>query len=156
MGIESFAGSAKSIFTSDIAKQAFKEVGKFGAEHLERKVGEMIENKSKGLEREKAVRLDLKKMYPDSKIISEAYLRDKEGHILKDPITNTACRIDFIVIKGNKVIDSIEVTSKTAEKENQIAKENRIRAEGGNYIKADRGMLVRIPSTVTTKIERRD
>ena len=58
-------------------------------------------------------------------IISEAYLRDKDGNIVKDPETNSARRIDFVVVKDGKVVDSVEVTSKTASKEEQSAKEDR-------------------------------
>ena len=62
----------------------------------------------------------------------------------------------FIVVKNGKVVDSIEVTSKTANKTEQSAKEERIRDNGGNYIRDNNGNLVEIPSTVHTRIERRD
>jgi len=60
------------------------------------------------------------------------------------------------LIKDGKVIDSIEVTSKTADKSEQSSKEERIRDNGGNYIRDNNGNLVEIPSTVHTHIERRD
>lgn len=59
-------------------------------------------------------------------------------------------------MKGDKVVDSVEVTSKTADKTLQTAKENRIREAGGNYIRDYRGNLVQIPPNVHTRIERRD
>ena len=97
--------------------------------------------------------------YPPEKgyqVVSEAYLRDKDGNIVKDPISGTARRIDFVVVKDGKVVDSIEVTSKTADKTEQSAKEERIREAGGNYIRDNDGNLVEIPSYVQTHIERRD
>lgn len=120
---------------------------------------EAIKNKLDGLQREHEVETELKKQYPPEKgysIVSEAYLRDKDGNIVKDPLTGEARRIDFVVVKGEKVVDSIEVTSKTADKTNQIAKEGRIRQAGGNYIRNYDGKIIEIPAKVNTRIERRD
>lgn len=121
--------------------------------------GKPIQNKIDGLQREAEVREELVKKYPPEEgyeIISEAYLRDADGNIVKDPETGKARRIDFVVVKDGKVIDSIEVTSKTADKSDQLAKENRIREFGGNYIRDNNGNLIKIPSSVQTRVERRD
>ena len=102
-------------------------------------------------------RYDLK--YPENKgykIESETYLRNKDGNIVKDDKTGEARRIDFVVTKDGKAVDSIEVTSKTADKTEQSAKEDRIRENGGNYIKDSNGDLIEIPKDVHTRIERRD
>ena len=118
----------------------------------------LIKNKEDGLAREKEVQEELEKQYPPEQgyqIVSEVYLRDENGNIVKDPETGEARRIDFVVVKDGKVVDSIEVTSTTADKTAQTAKENRIRANGGNYIKDNDGNLVKIPSDVITRIERR-
>ncbi len=48
------------------------------------------------------------------------------------------------------------MTSQTADKTEQTAKENRIRENGGNYIKDKDGNLIEIPADVQTRIERRD
>lgn len=122
-------------------------------------VKEAIKNKMDGLAREKEVAEELETKYLPEKgyqIVSEAYLRDKDGNIVKDTVTGEARRVDFMVVKDGKVIDSIEVTSKTADKSEQSAKEERIRDNGGNYIRDNNGNLVEIPSTVHTHIERRD
>ena len=87
-------------------------------------VKEAIKNKMDGLAREKEVAEELKSKYPPEKgyqIVSEAYLRDKDGNIVKDTVTGEARRVDFIVVKNGKVVDSIEVTSKTANKTEQSA-----------------------------------
>lgn len=118
-----------------------------------------IQNKQDGLAREHDVEKDLHEQYPEEEgyeIVSEAYLRDKDGNIVKDKETGEARRIDFVVVKDGKVVDSIEVTSKTADKTAQCAKESRIRESGGNYIKDSNGNLVEIPADVQTRIERRD
>lgn len=122
-------------------------------------VNSPIKNKQDGLEREREVRGDLEKKYPPEagyEIISEAYLRDENGKIVRDPETGEARRIDFVVVKDGKVVDSIEVTSKTADKTQQSAKEGRIRDAGGNYVRDSDGNLIQIPSNVQTRIERRD
>lgn len=101
----------------------------------------------------------MQEKYPPEKgysIIREAYLRDENGNIVKDPVTGEARRIDFVVIKDGKVVEMVEVTSKTASKDAQTTKENRIRDNGGNYIKDDKGDIVEIPNSVQTRIDRRD
>jgi hypothetical protein len=119
---------------------------------------ELIKNKEDGLRREKEVEKELKEKYPEEEgytIEKEVYLRDKDGNIVRDPVTGEARRIDYVVIKDGKVVASIEVTSKTADKTEQSAKEARIREAGGNYIKDSDGNLIEIPPDVTTTIERR-
>ena len=121
--------------------------------------GQPIKNKQDGLAREKEVEEELKDKYPEDEgyeILSEVYLRDKDGNIVRDPETGEARRIDFVVVKDGKVVDSVEVTSKTADKTEQSAKEERIRDAGGNYVRDNNGNLVEIPGEVTTRIERRD
>ena len=125
---------------------------------VEKAKGEPIQNKIDGLRREDEVEQELKNKYPEEKgyeIISEAYLRDKDGKIVKDPVTGEARRIDFVIVKDGKVIDSVEVTSKTADKTEQSAKEQRIRDNGGNYVRDSNGNLVEMPKDVQTRIERR-
>lgn len=125
----------------------------------DKEVREPIQNKQDGLRREKEVGEELKEKYPEEdgyKIESEMYLRDKNGNIVKDPETGEARRIDFVVTKDGKVVDSIEVTSKSADKTEQTAKEQRIRENGGNYIRDSEGNLIEIPKDITTRIERRD
>ena len=120
---------------------------------------EPIKNKQDGLRREKEVEDELREKYPEKegyKVESEMYLRDKNGNIVRDPETGEARRIDFVVTKDGKVVDSVEVTSKTADKTGQTAKEQRIRENGGNYIKDSEGNLIEIPKDVNTRIERRD
>ena len=72
-----------------------------------------------------------------------------------DNVENGGGPFGAVIVKDGKVVDSIEVTSETADKTGQIAKENRIREAGGNYIKTADGSLVKIPDNVHTRIERR-
>ena len=118
----------------------------------------ILPNKEEGLRREAEVEEELEKKYPESEgyeIISEAYLRDSEGKIVRDPETGEARRIDFVVVKDGQVVDSIEVTSETADKTGQTAKEERIREAGGNYVRTSDGSLAEFPNDLHTTIERR-
>lgn len=149
------------IVTADGEKTAYKFDNNFDGP-LKNEVPEKakpIQNKIDGLQREAEVKENLEKKYPPEEgyeIIPEAYLRDADGNIGKDPETGKARRIDFVVVKRGKVIDSIEVTSKTADKSDQLAKESRIRDSGGNYFRDHNGNLIKIPSSVRTRVERRD
>ena len=118
-----------------------------------------IQNKVDGLRREAEVYDELKKKYPESEgyeIVSEAYLRDKDGNIVRDSVTGEGRRIDYVVVKDNEVVDSVEVTSPTADKTEQCAKEQRIREAGGNYVRTSNGSLAEIPSDTQTIIDRRE
>lgn len=152
---------AKQLDQSSMSKP-IEEYDKSIAKRSGRDVQEVhspIKNKQDGLEREHNVERELKHTYPEEKgysVVSEAYLRNKEGKIVLDSKTGEGRRIDFVVVKDNKVVDSVEVTSKTADKTLQSAKENRIREAGGNYIRDYNGNLAQIPPNVHTRIERRD
>ena len=118
----------------------------------------ILPNKEEGLRREAEVEEELEKKYPESEgyeIVSEAYLRDSEGKIVRDPETGEARRIDFVVVKDGKVVDSIEVTSETADKTGQTAKEERIREAGGSYLRTSDGSRAKYPDDLHTTIERR-
>lgn len=118
-----------------------------------------IQNKIDGLRREIEVYDELKQKYPESEgyeIVPEAYLRDKDGNIVRDPITGEGRRIDYVVVKDNKIVDSVEVTSPTADKTEQCSKEQRIREAGGNYVRTADGSLAEFPSDTQTRIDRRE
>ncbi|MCH1880221.1 hypothetical protein MJ863_11575 [Alcaligenes ammonioxydans] len=124
----------------------------------ETKVEQIEKNREDGANREEQAFEALKNEFPEEdgyKIEREQYLRDENGNIVKDPETGEARRMDFVVTKDGKVVKSIEVTSETAPKDAQIAKEERIRDAGGNFIKdRDTGQLVEIPKDVQTEVRR--
>lgn len=129
-----------------------------GSRSLENFQEGIIPNKEEGLRREAEVQEELYEMYPEEEgyeIVSEAYLRDADGNIVRDPETGEARRIDFVVVKDGSVVDSVEVTSETADKTWQTAKEERIREAGGNYVRTSDGTLAEFPDNVETRIERR-
>ena len=116
-------------------------------------------NREAGIEREKVVGDELAREYPAEAgyhIESQCPLRDEIGKIVRDPETGEFRKIDFEVVKDGEVVKSVEVTSETADKTAQLAKEERIRDTGGNYIVDHRtGELVRFAPDVKTEVIRR-
>lgn len=128
-------------------------------ENLNPEKSSAIQNKIDGCRREKEVERELKEKYPEKdgyQVLGERELCDKDGNPVTDEQTGEKRRIDFVVVKDGKVVDMVEVTSKTAPKLDQLAKEYRIRDNGGNYVKDSDGNIYRIPNNVETKVERRD
>lgn len=137
-----------------------KELGeKTETSHDDVKESVAPKNKIEGIAREEMVESELNKSYPAEKgydTMREVLLRNENGEIVRDPETGEGRRVDFAVLKDGKVCDLVEVTSPTASKEMQTAKEERIRENGGNYIKDVNGQLFEIPSDLHTRIERRE
>lgn len=143
-----------------IAKETIEKVVKEVGEKIDRKALSQIErNRIAGKRREGKVFKKLISEFGEENVLREQYIRDSLGNIIKDPVTGEARRIDFIVIKGKKVIKSIEVTSEDALKGRQILKECRIREEakkgGGAFIRDfNTGKMFKISENIDTEIRR--
>ena len=135
--------AAKEKLEREAAERAKKEAearaagsgGNVKKSPTDAKRDQVRKNKRDGMRREKETEQELVEKYPDESVQREQYLRDKEGKILKDPLTGEARRVDHVVIKDGKVIDMVETTSKSADKAGQIAKENRILESGGRFVR---------------------
>ncbi|MDK7684652.1 RHS repeat-associated core domain-containing protein, partial [Bacteroides fragilis] len=116
---------------------------------------ELIKNKADGLERERIAGDWLRKNNPDATVLSERYLRNSLGESVPDDITGSRRRVDFVVIKDGQVIGVYEVTSPTADKSEQFAKEKRIRKKGGTNVKTPgrNGKLYSIADVKTTRLD---
>ncbi|WP_121356786.1 RHS repeat domain-containing protein [Flavisolibacter nicotianae] len=112
-------------------------------------------NQQKGTSREAAELAELKQNNPNASVLAERYLRDKNGKILKDPLTGEARRIDFAVIENGRVKQLVETTSLTANKTAQTAKEMRIRNAGGTFIRDSKTRKLYDVSTIQTTLSRR-
>lgn len=117
----------------------------------------MEKNRTDGKAREAKTEKELKQENPDSNIQNERYLRDKDGKIVKDPKTGEGRRVDHAVIKDGKVTKLVETTSNSAPKNAQSLKEERIREQGGTYIrdKTDKKKLYDV-SNVPTETRRQN
>lgn len=179
------AKTGVKVATKEIAevgtKKAVKEVSEVGTEKMMKEVAEdtsekvakkivdkseildkvsQIEiNKRDGIAREEKVLKELVSKFGDDKVIREALLRDANGKPIIDSVTKEARRIDFVIRKGEKIVESIEVTSETAPKALQIAKEMRILDQakniGGAFIKdPNTGELIKFGEKIVTEIRR--
>lgn len=92
-------------------------------------------NQLAGASREALVRSELAAKYLGATIQNEVYLRTANGKRAIDPFSGEARRIDAVVIQNRRVVDSVEVTSLTANKDAQFLKEMNIRNNGGTFIR---------------------
>ena len=116
-----------------------------------------LSNKELGIFREQRVQAKLESRFGKENVLREKLLLDKNGNKIIDPITEKGRRIDFIVLNNDGTAKfSVEVTSRnqvrTGGKIQQIQKENRIRREGGIFVRdPDSGRLIDV-SKVRTRI----
>ena len=156
VGVSGMADS-KAFIPYGVQMVAHKVESEMAQRNLNTKQETMDKNSKDGKAREVKTDKELKAENPDSKVQGERSLRDKNGKIVKDPETGTGRRIDHAVIKDGKVTKLVETTSKTAPKNAQVLKEQRIRNEGGTYIrdKTDKKKLYDV-SNVPTEIRRHE
>lgn len=115
-------------------------------------------NQEVGSAREDLVMGELRRIFPEDKgfgILKQPYLRDASGAIAHDARTGQARRLDFAVVRRHRVVRSLEVTSQTADKVDQMAKEARIRKTGGTFVKdMASGEIIRLPAQLKTRVYR--
>jgi len=119
-------------------------------------VSRVVLNKQARTAREVLVTKELQDLYPSASVQREMLLRTPDGAKAIDPLTETGRRIDQVVIQDGQALDSVETTSQTATKAAQIAKENRIRQQGGTFIRdRETGQLIDLKD-IPTRIIRKD
>ncbi|MCG8711074.1 hypothetical protein JHU04_004433 [Brenneria sp. 4F2] len=102
--------------------------------------------------REKRAQEILERRYGKENVLSERYLRDFTGRSVKDPLTGERRRIDFVVKGQDGQWRPVEITSRTnvQNKIDQIAKERRIHAAGGIFVKnKNTGELIQLDELST-------
>ena len=120
------------------------------------KISKTIPNKTAGDLRQEIEAKALKQKYPNASIQPERYLRDANEKIVKDPVTGEGRRFDFAVVENSVVKELVETTSLTADKTLQKAKELRIRAAGGTYIRDNKTKKLMSVENVSTTESRRE
>lgn len=95
---------------------------------------ERIKNAVEGARREDVFSARMKAQHPNETILCQCYLRNAPGQSAKDPLTGERRRVDTAVIQDGRA-QTYEVTSSTADKTLQAAKEQRILDAGGTYIR---------------------
>ena len=137
-----------------VADRGSKQASEIGKQADSDKAARVTENQRQGARRQEETRQELQQQHPDGKVQPEQYLRTEDGKIAKDPVTGKGRRLDNVVIKDGKVVDSVETTSKSASKAQQSQKEERIREAGGNYVR-DRDTREIVPMECQTREDRR-
>ena len=111
-----------------------------------------LPNKKAGMERERRARDVFERRYGKDNVLSERYLRDANGKSVKDPLTGERRRIDFIIKNQDGKWKAVEITSRpnVAKKNLQLAKEERIREQGGIFVKNKKtGELIHLDNLST-------
>ncbi len=110
-------------------------------------------NKAAGDAREAKVQGKLESRFGRDAVQNELSLRNADGTLAKDPLTGEGRRVDHVVIQDGQGRFAVETTSKTADKSAQLAKESRIRSNGGAFVR-DRstGALIDLQNVPTRVI----
>ncbi|WP_409279593.1 RHS repeat domain-containing protein, partial [Pseudomonas defluvii] len=111
-----------------------------------------IKNAIEGERRHQLLNEQLRAKHPEATIQCECYLRDANGKSVKDPDTGERRRVDTAVIESGQA-KTYEVTSMTANKDSQIAKETRVIDAGGTHVR-DRGTNNLIPVVGVSEVLR--
>ncbi|MDB5098645.1 MAG: hypothetical protein JWM80_3066 [Cyanobacteria bacterium RYN_339] len=118
----------------------------------------MLANKARGYRREGIIEKLLKALFPKEenfRVYGEQYLRDRFGNIAIHDATHESRRIDFLVLKGKEIVQSVEVTGEEVSKAAQLQKEMDIRKHGGRYVlDPESGELLRWPAGLKTRVVR--
>lgn len=164
---EALKETAETTIKESVVKESLSTIENTSLEALkaqnelkiqEARIQQIENNRIDGAQREINALKDLNTEYPESKgykIHPEAYLRNSDGNIVQDKVSGEARRVDFMIEKNGQIERSFEITSETAPKDYQQLKENRIREEGGNFIKdRETGKQIEVPQNVKTEIRR--
>ena len=115
----------------------------------------VLDNAVDGAARERRVHDKLTGHFKDASVQRERMLRTADGKKAIDPLTGEGRRIDHAVIQSGEARYLVETTSKTADKAAQLAKEARIRANGGTFIRDKVTRELIDISNVPTRVTRR-
>lgn len=108
---------------------------------------QLDQNRADGTRRQEQYRQEMADIHGEENVLTERFLRDANGDVVRDPVTGEGRRLDCVVVNGQCGY-AAEVTSPTADKGAQIAKEENIRDAGGVYVQNPRtGELVEVENT---------
>lgn len=115
---------------------------------------QLDQNRFDGTRRQEEYRQEMAEIYGEENVLTERYLRNADGNIVRDPQTGEARRLDCVVVNGQCGTFTSEVTSPTAIKTEQIEKEERIREQGGTFVEnPNTGELIEVPLSTVERIE---
>jgi RHS repeat-associated protein len=104
--------------------------------------------------REEVTDQQLKQEYPGQPVQRERMLRDADGKKVIDPVTGEGRRVDHAVIdREANTAKTFETTGTNVDKRLQLQKEERIRQQGGTYIR-DKETRQLVPVEGTSEVRR--
>jgi RHS repeat-associated protein len=114
--------------------------GDIGAMSIRDTAGSQVEvNAAAGAARELDELVALTRSHPGATVLQQRQLLDASGRIVLDPVTGTGRTLDFVVADSGgaspTVVDVVEMTSLSASKAEQLAREGRIMAAGGRFVR---------------------
>lgn len=113
-------------------------------------------NQHEGARRESETLAELQARYPGANIQQQVYLRTGNGRrAIDEGFTDEGRRLDFVVVQDGRVVDVLETTSPTARKGGQFEKEQRIRANGGTFVRDRQADCLLDVCNVSTQEDRR-
>lgn len=87
----------------------------------------------------------LQKLYPNATILRRKTLFDADRNKIIDSVDSKGRQLDFVVVENNKVLDVVETTGFAVPKSSQIAREDRIRTAGGQFVIGLDNQLIHVP-----------
>jgi hypothetical protein len=108
---------------------------------------QLDQNRADGTRRQEQYRQEMADIHGEENVLTERFLRDANGDVVRDPVTGEGRRLDCVVVNGQCGY-AAEVTSPTAPKDRQIEKENNIRDAGGTFVvNPNTGELIEVGNT---------
>jgi hypothetical protein len=131
------------------------KVGRTAEEVAAKRTATVLENSATGARREAQVATQLAAENPGKVVQGQRLLRDATGTKVIDPVTGTGRRVDHAVIdRSANTAKTYETTGPSVRKELQIQKEDRIRSQGGTFIR-DRETRKVVPTQGTSEVIRK-
>lgn len=108
---------------------------------------ELDQNRADGTRRQEQYRQEMTDIHGEENVLTERFLRNANGDVVRDPVTGEGRRLDCVVVNGQCGY-AAEVTSPTVDKTQQIRKETNIRNAGGTFVQNPRtGELIELENT---------
>lgn len=108
---------------------------------------QLDQNRADGTRRQEQYRQEMADIYGEENVLTERFLRNANGDVVRDPVTGEGRRLNCVVVNGQCGY-AAEVTSPTVDERQQIRKETNIRNAGGIFVENPRtGELIEVENT---------
>jgi hypothetical protein len=141
--IISKSGTTASKATTTLEREAVERIG-------------VLDNAAAGTRREAQTAAELATENPGKVVQGQRTLRNAEGKKVVDPVTGEGRRVDHAVIdREANTAKTFETTGQNVSKEEQLAKEQRVREAGGKFVR-DKETQQMVPVEGVSEVRRQD